>query len=104
MLPLHGKDEVASLSGDHDDSRHTEQFINQIGLDLLEDGREQWSRNPRLYLVLRDMNELQLMDELIEAGIDDTWLPIKSESTLDTILPPLLHSRFILAQRRICVR
>ena len=90
--------------------RYQESDIQQVASDLRRDGKQSWSENPRLYIILRDIAPLiendqpQVIDELINDGINDTWLPIFSKSMLKKILPlyPQLHLPFLQAQKSVC--
>jgi hypothetical protein len=88
---------------------YSEEEINEVARDLFKKGKQTWSENPRLYVILRDIGQVgcqpQLIDKLIENGVSDLWIPITSEFLLSEILPEEeLHSHFLHAQRRVCVQ
>jgi hypothetical protein len=93
---------------DDQEFQYSEEEIHQIASDLSRNGKKFWSENPRLYVILRDMDEipwislLQLPDIFIEKEIDDTWLPIRPREALDCLLPPLARPHFLRAQYRVC--
>lgn len=90
--------------GDH---QYSEQEIQEIALHLAKEEQPLWSENPRLFIILRDMNRIpgingpHITDKFVNNGINDTWLPILSKS-LDTLLPPLARPHFLCAQSRVC--
>jgi hypothetical protein len=93
---------------DDQEFQYSEEEIQQIANDLSKDGKKFWSENPRLYIILRDMDEIpwispfQLPGIFIEKEINDIWLPIRSGKALDCLLPPLALPHFLRAQYRVC--
>jgi hypothetical protein len=104
----HGHSHKAPHIADSDVDLYSEQDISDVITDLRNAGLHIWSENPRLYLVFRDIDHIrepgepQLLDDFIERGINDIWIPITSTYLLQQILPPGLHDIFLLAQRRVC--
>ncbi|OCK99501.1 kinase-like protein, partial [Cenococcum geophilum 1.58] len=66
-------------------------------------GRSEWSVTPRLYIVLRKIDQLQLLDSFINYGITDLWLPL-SRSSLPLSLRPSLHDEFLEAQKTVLTK
>jgi hypothetical protein len=61
--------------------------IHEISGLLRTLGRQSWSTVPRVYIVLRLVNQLQLLDMFIEQGITDIWFPFTEQSLPDTLSP-----------------
>jgi hypothetical protein len=113
MCPVAGEAEVFSTrhdSASRDVDPYSEQEIKQVAAQLLRDGKDTWSQNPRLYIILQDIGQIedttqpQLLDKLINDGFNDFWIPVISRDILQQILPRNLHSRFLRAQSRVCVQ
>jgi hypothetical protein len=89
------------------ESPYSEKEILNVSVSLLSKGERALSEVPRLYIILRDIGQVgthhQLLDELIEKGVNDLWLPITSDFILSQILPKQLRARFLQAQTRVCV-
>jgi hypothetical protein len=112
MFPVASDSEVPSKrheSASRDLDPYSEQEINQVAEHLLRDRKDTWSQNPRLYIILRDIGQIeetsqpQLLDNLINDGFNDFWIPVASVDILQQILPHSLHSQFVQAQGRVCV-
>jgi hypothetical protein len=94
----------------HSVRRYTEQEIQEISRDLVKNGRQSWSENPRLYIILRDIGQIkgatqpQLLDNLIRRGLNDFWIPITSESILQDIFKPQVRLRFLQVQDCVCLQ
>jgi len=86
---------------------YSEEEILKVAETLLKEGEKVLSEVPRLYIILRDIDQTgkhrQLLDELIKKGVNDLWLPITAEFTLTQILPEHLRIPFLQAQTRVCV-
>jgi hypothetical protein len=113
MFPVANETRVSSPrpeSAGHDVNSYSEQEIIQVAEQLLKDGKDTWSQNPRLYLILRDIGQIedttqpQLLDNLINEGFNDFWIPVASIDILQQILPRDLPSQFFHAQSRVCVQ
>ena len=65
--------------------------------------RSEWSVTPRLYIVLRKIDQLQLLDSFINYGITDLWLPLP-RSSLPSSLRPSLHDEFLEAQKTVLTK
>jgi len=72
----------------YDEYRYSEEWILSVARELRRDGKQRRSENPRLYIVLRDIdqnlgtNQPGLIDKFIDEGINDTWLPISASNTI----------------------
>jgi len=113
MFPIANANETSSNQPgtlSHSVYRYTDQEIQQVSRNLVRNGRQSWSENPRLYIILRDIgqikgtDELQLLDDLIRNGLNDFWIPITSESILQHILRPEIRVIFLQVQDRVCLQ
>jgi Protein kinase domain len=76
---------------------YSDKEIQQIS-DLLRTlGRQSWSTVPRIYIILRLINELPLLDVFIDQGITDIWFPF-TERTLPDVLSPSTQTQFLERQ------
>ncbi|KAH0536331.1 hypothetical protein FGG08_006785 [Glutinoglossum americanum] len=82
--------------------RFTDLDIQQIS-DLLYHINARWSSVPRLYIVLRAIGQLQLLDAFIAQGMTDLWFPF-SEITLPSVIGVEASTRFIEAQTLVLTR
>ena len=73
FFPCPDKDQ---LSIEH--IRYTDTEIQQIA-ELLRHIKITWSRVTRMYIVLRVINQLHLLDEFIDLGFTDHWLPVSPQ-------------------------
>jgi hypothetical protein len=78
-------------------NRFTDLQCQDIARLLCESGKVSWGRVPRIYIILRIIDQLPVLDAFIDQGINDLWLPLTASS-----LPPALsvgcHQDFIAAQ------
>jgi serine/threonine protein kinase len=79
-----------------------EKDIRDISAILGRAGKLEWSRIPRLYIVLRLIDKLDTLEAFVQQGISDTWFPFDQRS-----LPECLHglqnrAEFLEAQRLVC--
>jgi hypothetical protein len=77
--------------------KYTDKDLRTIALLLQSTGRRTWSTVPRIYTVLRRIGQHQLLDDFIDLGITDIWLPI-SASSLPDKLSPSIRSSFVDTQ------
>ncbi|CAI7595765.1 unnamed protein product [Penicillium crustosum] len=73
--------------------------ISQIST-LLRQTNSAWSRVPRTYIILRTIDCLHHLDELIDLGFSDYWLPVNQSSVPDC-LSPKMRSLFLGTQKLI---
>lgn len=78
-------------------TRFSEFELQDISNLLRELGYISWSREPRLYIVLRVIEQLQLLDSFIDRGITDLWFPF-TRASLPEILTASMRSDFEKAQ------
>ena len=70
---------------------------------LRENRKAAWAAIPRIYIILRTIRQLSVIEDFIDAGIDDFWLPV-SEKALRTVLPSTFHSQFLETQRMVLTK
>ena len=70
---------------------------------LRENRKAAWAAIPRIYIILRTIRQLSAIEDFIDAGIDDFWLPM-SEKALRTVLSSTFHSQFLETQRMILTK
>jgi len=80
--------------------KYTDQDLQDISMLVRNMGHESWGSVPRIYTVLRRIDELQLINTFIELGITDFWFPF-SQTSLPDKLPPSVRSRFVDAQTAV---
>jgi len=59
-----------------------------------------WSRVPRIYIVLRIVGQLQLINTFIDHGITDFWFPF-SEESLPVVIDLSERTKFVRAQSAV---
>jgi heat shock protein 1/8 len=79
---------------------YTDADFTRITTYLNNKGRPAWSRMPRIYTVLRLINQLEVLEAFIEENITDVWLPFTLKS-LPTTLSPTARSQFIEHQKLV---
>jgi heat shock protein 1/8 len=75
-------------------SVYTDSEFIQVSTYLQNTGQPSWSAVPRLYTVLRLLNQLDMLDTFIEQGITDIWFPF-TQTSLPNTLSPTARARFI---------
>jgi hypothetical protein len=99
--------EISSLSdyfvANYAGKVYTDQDFQRISDLLRETGRGPWSKVPRIYTVLRIINQLQVIDAFIDQGISDIWFPF-STSSLPKALGSALHPQFLEAQKGVLTK
>lgn len=70
------------------------QIISNI---LQKSGKASWSVAPRIYIILRKLGQLQLLDAFLDQGISDLWLPFTTAS-LPQCLSLAYHNEFLKLQ------
>src|SRR5437868_13969035 len=66
---------------------YTDAELQQIAELLKSMGRPAWSTVPRIYTVLRTINQLEQLDVFIQQGITDIWFPFSSSSLPGQLSP-----------------
>ena len=60
-------------------SKYSDEDIQQVA-QLLRPLNSEWSKVPRLYIVLRNIGHLYALDSFIAQGITDLWFPFSVKS------------------------
>lgn len=76
---------------------YTDQDFLRISTYLRNVGQATWSNIPRIYTVLRLINQLDLIDLFVDQGITDIWLPF-SPASLPNALSPTIRACFVEKQ------
>ncbi|KAF2798698.1 kinase-like protein, partial [Melanomma pulvis-pyrius CBS 109.77] len=76
---------------------YTDQEFADIARLINETGRESWSRIPRIYTVLRLIDQVVAIDAFLDLGMNDFWLPFHT-SQLPKSLSAFYRERFIQSQ------
>jgi hypothetical protein len=79
----------------------SESDFRSISEILQRMGRDAWSRVPRIYTILRLINNLQLLDSIITEGLSDIWLPFTLETLPAAIKSQSARFRFLEVQGRV---
>lgn len=75
--------------------------ISTISAILERAEKGAWSRIPRIYIVLRLIGNLEVIDDLILQEVSDTWLPFTQQSLPDVIRSQARRTEFLHAQRLV---
>jgi tetratricopeptide (TPR) repeat protein len=78
---------------------YTESEIFEI-ISLLKHLYPRWSKVPRTYIVLRSIDRLDLVNDLIDNGFSDYCFPV-TERSLPGCIPPSVKTSFVKAQRLV---
>jgi hypothetical protein len=78
-------------------NQFTDAQCQHIARLLCESGKVSWGRVPRIYIILRIIDQLPVLDAFIDQGINDLWLPLTGPS-LPSALSVGCHQDFIAAQ------
>ena len=70
---------------------------------LREAGKVSWSLVPRVYIILRIIGQLQILDVFIDQGINDLWLPL-TISSLPQELSIAYRQEFIATQSLVLTK
>jgi hypothetical protein len=76
---------------------YTDQDFSDIAALLKESNRDSWSRAPRIYTVLRLIDQLTALDSFLDLGFSDFWLPFNI-SQLPQSMSAYHRNRFIEQQ------
>jgi len=76
----------------------TEADIRQISDGLCRMGKDSWSKVPRLYTILRVVNQVQVIDSFIAQGVSDIWFPFSLKTLPEILRTPSSRSEFLEAQ------
>lgn len=75
----------------------TDAQFERISTFLQNSGQAAWSKIPRLYTVLRLIDQLDAMESFVAQSITDIWFPFTT-STLPSTLQPSIQSSFLEVQ------
>ena len=78
-------------------TRYTDQEVDEISNILRSQGQQTWSKVPRLYIVLRKIGQLHVLDDLIDQDVSDYWFPFEAR-TVPRLLNAAVHQNFLAAQ------
>jgi TolA-binding protein len=81
---------------------YTDSEIFEI-LSLLRSLNERGSKVPRTYIVLRNIGKLEFLDDMIDGGFSDYYLPVTDRS-LPGCLPPSVKASFVKAQSQVLTK
>src|SRR4051794_19617667 len=66
----------------------SESDIRQVSDGLRRLGKDSWSKVPRLYAVLRLINQVQVIDSFVAEGFSDLWFPFSHKTLPDILRSP----------------
>ena len=101
-MPTTGSTVASIQNGKQDIRGYNQLYVELVAAELLRAEQVIWSKSPRLYIILRDIDNISLFDKLHEKGVSDLWLPITSESMLEILIPKAVQEHFVQAQRLVC--
>jgi serine/threonine protein kinase len=78
-------------------TKYSDASLLQIANLLRLSHRERWSTVPRIYTVLRNIGQLQLIEEFIDEGFTDIWFPFTTRN-LPPRLSPSIKAQFLNTQ------
>jgi hypothetical protein len=70
---------------------------------LLKRHAPKWCKTPRIYIILRTIGSLDLLDRCIDVGFSDYWLPV-TERNLPDFLRPSIRTAFAEAQTLVLTK
>jgi serine/threonine protein kinase len=76
----------------------SESDLRRVSDVLQRMGKDSWSRVPRIYAVLRTINQLQVLDSFIAQGVSDIWFPFSHKTLPDALRNPSARFEFLEAQ------
>ena len=82
---------------------YSELEIHEISRCLKFADQHEWSNAPRLYIVLRTIGQLIVLDILLGEGIDDLWFPF-TPASVPKLLSPDLRVLFLDAQQLVLTK
>ncbi len=77
--------------------------IHEISRCLKFTDQHRWSDAPRLYIVLRMIGQLTVLDILLDEGINDLWFPF-TPASVPKLLSPDLRVTFLDAQQLVLTK
>jgi hypothetical protein len=61
-------------------------------------GKDSWSRVPRLYTILRMVNQVQVIDSFVAQGVSDIWFPFSLKTLPEDLRSDSSRFAFLEAQ------
>ncbi|KAK5000903.1 hypothetical protein LTR66_000320 [Elasticomyces elasticus] len=99
-LPNHPSNSFPA--GSHSRGLYSDSEIARIS-SVLKHLNQQWAKVPRTYIVLRTINCLDYLDDFIDLGFSDHWLPV-TERRLPQYLRPSPRTAFVNAQHLVLTK
>ncbi|KAF2023171.1 kinase-like protein [Setomelanomma holmii] len=90
------------VNGDQRQTSYTDSEIQHVSL-LLSQVNLLWRKVPRIYIILRVISCLDLLDTFIDLGVSDYWFPF-TERTLPLCVRPGKRSQFVGAQNLVITK
>lgn len=78
-------------------TKYTDADLLEIASLLRRSNQERWSAAPRIYTVLRNIDQVPLMEDFIREGFSDIWFPFTNRN-LPPKLPPSIKAQFLSVQ------
>lgn len=78
--------------------RIPESDVRQVSDALRRMGEISWSRVPRIYTILRIIDQIQVIDSFVAQGVSDVWFPFTQKSLPDVLRNLSSRSEFLAAQ------
>ena len=82
---------------------YSDRDIYEISCSLKFADQHDWADAPRLYIVLRTIGQLNVLDILLEEGINDIWFPF-TPGTVPRLLSAELRDAFLDAQQLVLTK
>ncbi|KAL9616062.1 MAG: hypothetical protein Q9160_009033, partial [Pyrenula sp. 1 TL-2023] len=92
------------LSNSTKSKRLSESDVRHVSDGLYRMGRESWSRVPRIYAVLRIINQVQVIDAFITQGISDLWFPFSHKTLPECLRSPSSRFEFLDVQELVLTK
>jgi serine/threonine protein kinase len=88
-----------------DDFRFSDADVRKVGslLSALPQAKPSWSRVPRVYIVLRLIDQHELLDQFIQQGFSDYLFPVNANG-LPNCLDVAGRVAFVKVQRLVCTK
>jgi hypothetical protein len=83
-------------------SPYSDDEIHEISA-LLKYHTPRWCKTPRTYVILRTIRSFDLLDQCIDVGFSDYWLPV-TDRNLPEFLRPSIRTAFVNAQTLVLTK
>lgn len=97
---LRSFDELFPESGWDTKSKFTDAEFEGIASYLRNTGHQSWSKVPRIYSVLRLIDQVELVEAFLQRDMTDIWFPF-SDNTLPKALKQPYRTQFLHAQEAV---